>query len=135
MCCVNYDHSVIAQQIIDDWLKDDNLGAVRYKDGGAPSSSLPQYRVKTRKGSNESSTDKSFSQLHNVDPLGVDFENTDYITGMDFVNTDISRCVEQVMAGMYTQPVEHDVLKMIKSHQTVNNPAITMEMRHKQVIE
>ena len=58
----------------------------------------------------------------------------DYISEMDFVNTDISQCVDTVMAGMYTQPLERDVLRMIERDQQVStNPAITMEARHKQV--
>jgi len=58
----------------------------------------------------------------------------DYISEMDFVNTDISQCVDTVMAGMYTQPLERDVLRMIERDQQIStNPAITMEARHKQV--
>ena len=124
----------VAQQIIDEWLKDD-----KYGDGMAPSIPLVQNRTKTTNSRSKRSNSKTRDQLDQDSVLvsstewNGDSSSTDYITGMDFVNTDISRCVEQVMAGMYTQPVEHDVLKMIESQQTTSNPAITMEMRHKQV--
>ena len=107
---------------------------VKYGDVNAPSTVLAQNRVKTTR-----SRDKR-SKTCDLDNLLVshtnwngDSENTDYITGMDFVDTDISDCVQQVMAGMYTQPLECDVVKMIESQQATSNPAITMEMRHKQV--
>ena len=127
----------IAQQIIDEWLKDDT-GVVKYGDATAPLIPLAQNRTKTTNSRSKRSNSKAHDQLA-LDSLLVstewngDSESTDYITGMDFVNTDISRCVEQVMVGMYAQPVEHDVLRMIESQQMTSNPTITMEMRHKQV--
>ena len=126
----------VAQEIIDEWLKDD-IGVVKYGDGTAPLIPLAQNRTKTTNSRSKRSNSKAHDQLAQDSLLSTewngDSESTDYITGMDFVNTDISRCVEQVMAGMYTQPVEHDVWRMIESQQMTSNPAITMEMRHKQV--
>ena len=127
-----------AQQIIDEWLKDD-IGAVKYGDSIAPSIPLTQKRTKTANTHSKRSNSRTHDRLSRDDLLvsstewNGDSGGTDYITGMDFVNTDISRCVEQVLAGMNTQPLEHDVLKMIEGQQTSTNPAITMEMRHKQV--
>lgn len=128
----------LAQQIIDYWLRDD-LGGANYGDGNSPPHAPPDPLLQNRKGRNKRVNNKTVRQPYNEDLVGLpkewngDLENTDYITGMDFVNTDISHCVEQVMAGMYTQPVERDVLKMIESQPAISNPAITMEMRHKQV--
>ena len=125
----------IAQQIIHDWLKDDSV-AVNYEGGYTPPELPTQNRVKTK---SKRAKNKAFKQLNNGDLSALpkewngDLESRDYISGMDFVNTDISHCVEQVMAGMYTHPVEHDVLKMMESEPTTSNPAVTMEMRHKQV--
>ena len=116
----------------------DDLGAVDYGGGNTPPS-LVQNSIKTIKSRNKRAKNKTIHQPYSDDILALpkewngDLEKTDYITGMDFVNTDISHCVEQVMAGMYTQPVERDVVKMIGSQPAISNPAITMEMRHKQV--
>lgn len=128
----------IAQQIIDEWLKD-GLGAVKYEHSDAPPQSTRE-RVNTARRPNKESRNKTIDRLHNNDLLtsstewNGDSENTDYISGTDFVNTDISHCVEQVMAGMFTRPLDSDILKMTESNwPTASNPAITMEMRHKQV--
>ena len=123
----------IAQQIIDEWLKEDTE-VVKYGDVNAPSTVLAQNRVKTTRSRNKrlKTCDLDDLLVSHTNWNG-DLENTDYITGMDFVDTDISDCVQQVMAGMYTQPLECDVVKMIESQQATSNPAITMEMRHKQV--
>ena len=129
---------LLAQQIIDDWLKDD-LGTTNYEGSNSPPHVPPSPLLHNRKSRNKRAKNKTVHQPYNEDLLALpkewngDLESTDYITGMDFVNTDISHCVEQVMAGMYTQPVERDVLKMIESRPATSNPAITMEMRHKQV--
>lgn len=114
----------------------DDLGAVKYGDDNEPSIPLSQNRTKTTRTCHKRSGNKTNDHLlvSSTEWNGA-LENTDYITGMDFVNTDISYCVEQVMAGMYMQPVEHDVVKMIESQRTTSNPAITMEMRHKQVVD
>jgi len=124
----------IAQQIIDDWLKDD-LGVVNYTDTSSNTTLLPlsQKRVKVKTCHKRAHNTVNDNSLVLPTEWSGDLEKTDYITGMDFVNTDISQCVEQVMAGMYTRPVEHDVLRMVESQQTVSNPVITMEMRHEQV--
>ena len=109
---------------------------MNYERGYTPPRLPSQNRVKTQ---SKHAKSKAVRQLNNDDPLALSkewnggLESKDYISGMDFVNTDISHCVEQVMAGMYTHPVEHDVLKMMESQPTTSNPAVTMEMRHKQV--
>ena len=112
---------------------------MNYGGSSTPPGPLLQHSIKTIKSRNKRAKHETLSQPYNCDQLALpqewngDLENTDYITGMDFVNTDISQCVEQVMAGMYTQPVERDVVKMIESQPATSNPAVTMEMRHKQV--
>ena len=112
--------------MIDKWLKDSS--------GGRYGSDIePTIPLASSNGARKRQRSKHVATGRNgvTDTTGM---GLDYISGMDFVNTDISQCVDTVMAGMYTQPLEHDVLRMIDRDQQVStNPAVTMEARHKQV--
>jgi len=123
---------LLAQQVIDRWLKD-SRGESYSKD------IEPTIPLVSRNGARKRLRSKHVTTGWNGVTDGTTWDGDrdmgmDYISEMDFVNTDISRCVDTVMAGMYTQPLEHDVLKMIeRDQQASTNPAITMEARHKQV--
>ena len=118
--------------MIDRWLKDSSAG--RYDSDIEPT--IPVARSKgARKRPRSKQVATGWNGMSDLSTTTWDGDmGMDYISGMDFVNTDISQCVDTVMTGMYTQPLERDVLRMIERDQQVStNPTITIEARHKQV--